>query len=208
MSKNETTVKKTNTEIMAADIDTLTDEEVVRKMNLANLRKAEREIALVEEQNDQFALHKEEKKRKAVHGKMTEEEERSRLQNERSACYHKSGGKGRAGFFQGDGRWGYTVATQVLPTSEVYFICFRCQNEWHMPKKRDVINGVITVKQYYSAIEKYNEVAAWPKPLYDTESGEIPGATLFRIPRLEQQRVVDDREFEEFLAKQAQPVGA
>jgi hypothetical protein len=200
---SETKKELSMQELLAANPSTLSNEEITRRINFINLRKAEREVEVIEAQNEEFQQTKEEKQRIAEVNRITQEEENARLSAERDGCFHKSGGKGRAGFFKGDGRWGYTVATQILPTSEVYYLCFRCQKEWHMPKKRDVITGKITLSQYYAQLKEYNDVATWPKPLYDTENGDIPGATRFTIPKLELQRAKDDADFEAFLAKQA-----
>src|SRR5271168_2795332 len=114
-------------ELLAADPNTLTDAELSRRINMTALRKAEREVEMVEAQNQEFQDKKTDKKRRADAGKTIQEEENSRLTRERSYCKHKTGGKGLPGFYNGDGKHGYSVATQILPTGEVYFLCFRCQ---------------------------------------------------------------------------------
>lgn len=190
-------------ELMAADPSTLSDAQILRRINLANLRKAERELHLVEEQNQNFADRQDEKKRvaKAKTEVMEANAESERIR--RTACRHKTGGLGLHGFLNGDGKiYGYSSAPQILPTGEKYHLCIRCQNEWHMPKKRDVLNGRITLQQYYAQEREFQEVERWEHKTTETPNGEIAGSILFRIPILDRQRVKDDEEFEAFLAKQ------
>lgn len=189
-------------ELMAAEPSTLTDAQIMRRINLANLRKAEREYQLVEEQNQNFSDRKAEKERvaraKTETMKANEESERIR----RAACRHKTGGLGLPGFLNGDGKiYGYAVAPQILPTGEKYFICIRCQNEWHLPKKRAVLNGTMTLEQYFAQEREYREVERWEHKTTETPNGEIAGSILFRIPLLDRQRVKDDEEFEAFVNK-------
>lgn len=196
--------KMTEAELMAADPSTLSNDELARRVNLAALRKAERELALVEAQNQEFAEKQEDRKRIAENKQRTMEEENERLAREKANCAHRTGGKDRAGFFNGDGSiYGYSVASQILPTGEVYFLCFRCQKEWHKPSKRAVLEGKMTLAQYRRQEEEYNEVARWPKKSFETPNGEFPGSILFRIPKLELQRAKDDQEFAEYLQKQS-----
>lgn len=119
--------------------------------------------------------------------------ERQEIANLRSICKHKTGGRGKKGFFSGDGSHGYCVTTQQLPTKEIYFMCFRCQKEWHMPKKGDVVSGVLTMEQYRKQVAEYNEVAQWDKPYFD--GGEICASVLFNIPALDRKELQDAEAF-------------
>ena len=110
-----------------------------------------------------------------------------------SICKHKTGGRGKPGWFNGDGRWGYAVSPQKLPTGEIYFICFRCQKEWHMPKKGDVVRGLISMEQYKAQAKEYMEVAAWDKPYF--EGSEICASVQFHIPELLRQENKDAEAF-------------
>jgi len=115
-------------------------------------------------------------------------------ENLRRICKHKTGGRGKAGFYSGDGRWGYCVSPQQLPTQEIYFLCFRCQKEWHMPKKGDVVNGLLSMEDYRKQAAEYAEVAAWDKPYFDG-GGQVCASVLFRIPQLELQEAKDAEAF-------------
>ncbi len=194
-------------ELIEADPDTLSAEDLMRRINLTQLKKAEREVELTESQNQIFQDKKSEAKRVAEAKSIIIEDEQNRLDRERNMCKHKTGGKGLTGYFNGDGKQGYSVSTQQLPTKEVYFICFRCQKEWHLPSKRKVLDarlkghkeGLIALAKYQKEEAEYYKVAAWDKPLFETDSGVTPGSVLFIIPRLEQQIAKDDSEFAAFL---------
>lgn len=200
-------------ELMAADPDTLSTDEMNRRLALTNLKKAEREMELVETQNQKFQDEKIDRKRIADTKSTIIEEEKNRIAREQSICKHKTGGKGLPGFYNGDGKQGYAVATQELPTGEVYFICFRCQTEWHHPKwmqfnhkgknisgQRAVMEGIMSLDEYKRREAKYFEVKAWDKPLFETDSGVTPGSVKFHLPKLIEQQVRDDEDFQGYLA--------
>lgn len=112
-----------------------------------------------------------------------EQMERERRQK---ACAHKTGGKGKPGFLQGDGRHGYSIGYQVLPTGELYVLCLRCQKEWHHPAwvvKLEVYSTGKTemTKARYEQMEKeYAMVMDWGHEL--TETNE---SSQFRVPLLD-----------------------
>ena len=97
-------VKKSYKELIEADPDTLTDEELGRRIRLTELKKSEREVELVESQNAKYQDEKEEKKRVADGKTIIIAQENDRLDRERNTCRHKSGGKNLPGFFNGDGK--------------------------------------------------------------------------------------------------------
>lgn len=195
------TPKMSYLDLMSADPETLSMEDLTRRINLTSLHKAEREVELVESQNQVFQDQKTDKKRVADVKTAIIIEGRERIHGEQTRCQHKTGGKGLTGFHNGDGKQGYSVATQILPTGERYFICFRCQKEWHLPSKRAVLKGEMTLAKYFEQEKLFNLVASWEKPLFETDDGEFPGSVLFRIPRLENQRSLDDMEFHDYLEK-------
>jgi hypothetical protein len=188
-------------EILAADIASLTPQQMQTRIQVLQVLKAEQELEVAEHQNRAFQDAKEERQRQAANKTQIIEAEAQRLHDEQRTCKHQSGGKGMAGFFNGDGKQGRTVATQRLPTGEIYHLCFRCQKEWRLPKKADVVAGRQTLAQYRAQELEFYEVQAWDKPMFSTDSGEIPGSVQFRIPRLEQQKAKDDLEFDEFLTR-------
>lgn len=191
----------TTEEILAADVASLTPDQMQTRIQILQVLKAQQELEVAEHQNRAFQDAKEERQRQARNKTTIIEAEAERVQNEQSACKHQSGGKGMTGFFNGDGKQGRTVATQRLPDGTVYHLCFRCQKEWRLPKKADVVAGRQTLAQYRAQEREFNEVQAWDKPMFSTDSGEIPGSIQFKIPRLEQQKAKDDAEFAEYLTR-------
>lgn len=113
-------------------------------------------------------------------------QEAAERERRQKACAHKTGGKGKDGFLQGDGTHGYTIAHQTLPTTEHYMFCLRCQKEWHHPLwivKLEVFNTNKTemTKARYAELEaEYAKVYEWGHE-YTVDSE----ASLFRIPRLD-----------------------
>jgi hypothetical protein len=189
-------------EILAADVASLTPQQMQTRIQILQVLKAQQELEVAEHQNREFQDKKEERIRQARNKTAIIEAEAELIRNTQNSCLHKSGGKGRAGFFQGDGKFGYTVSLQQLPTSETYGICLRCQREWHRPSKRAVLDGVLSLAAYRQQEREFAEMLSWDKPLTTTDSGEIAGSVLFRIPALEAARAKDDAEFNEFLQRQ------
>lgn len=160
-----------------------THEELLKEYELKNaikrLKISEQEIIEFEEKE----ANKARVTRIRVEAMRQEDAERQRRQN---ACAHKTGGKGKEGFLQGDGSHGYTVAHHTLPTGEHYMLCTRCQKEWHHPLwmvKLEVFNTKKTemTKAQYAKLEaEYATVFAYGHEY--TVDGE---ASLFRIPLLD-----------------------
>jgi hypothetical protein len=114
------------------------------------------------------------------------EKEAATNRERQEKCLHKTGGKGRQGFLRGDGRHGYCVGTLVLPTKEVYYLCSRCQKEWHHPmwvvKMQVYATGKTTVTkaQWDKMLKEYSEASQ-----YDHPYTEMTEASLFNIPLLD-----------------------
>jgi hypothetical protein len=188
--------------LAVVDTSTLSNEQLLRRSALVTMRKAEREMALAEYQNQKFEDDQETKRimheAKIENIKAIQDKEI----RERSMCKHKTGGMDKPGFFNGDGeRYGSSTALLKLPTGEVYALCFRCQKEWHAPSKRAVINGQISAATYFKLLKEYNEVLEWPRKSFAPWQGEIAAASQFYIPKLKMQEEKDNREFVVYCSK-------
>ena len=192
--KRELTV----TELLEADPTTLTKDQIEKRMAIVQLRKVERELDLVEHENRKHEDFKVESARRAAAGRAAQAATEKRIRDEQTICRHMSGGKDRNGFFSGDAKWGYVISPQVLPTQELYYICMRCQKEWHLPDRRKVLNGEMTFSEYEKQLAEYNQAASWPKPLFDN-GGEPAASCLFRIPALEEKKRKDDQDWAVFM---------
>jgi hypothetical protein len=178
----DTPRRKTEAELIAADPSNLSAEELGRRIQLAQLRKAEREVELVEAENLKNEDVKEEQKRKKqVRKEVIEQAERNE-QNLKGYCNHKTGGEDKAGMFKGDGtKYGHSVGEVVLPNGVRYRLCGRCQKEW-FPTSYLIYLGKIDRKDK-AAREKntreYIEVMSWTTVNKPSES------VLLRIPKWE-----------------------
>ncbi len=190
--------------LLAAGED-LSIEDMQKIVVYEQMRKASMECEVVAKQVSDFQDQKADREARARHKTESIDAENAKTQAEQSTCRHATGGKGVAQFFFGDSKQGKCVAEQQLPTGERYFICFRCIREWHLPSKRAVLDGSMTLAEYRKQEREYWDVASWDRPLFQTDSGEVPGSVLFRIPKLEKQRALDDAEFEVFLTRHKEP---
>lgn len=172
----------TEAELLAADPSELSAEDLGRRIQLAQLRKAEREVELVEAENLKNEDVKAEAKRKrAIRADVIKQNEHNDKVLKKH-CNHKTGGKDKAGMFKGDGsKYGYSVGEFVLPNGVRYRICGRCQNEW-FPTNYMIYLGKIDRKDK-AAREKntreYMEAMSW------STVNETSESVLIRIPKWE-----------------------
>lgn len=174
--------RKTEAELLASDPSDLSAEELGRRIQLAQLRKAEREVEVVEAENLKNEDLKEEKKRKQEVRKSVITQNEQREKNLKGFCNHKTGGEDKAGMFKGDGtKYGYAVGELVLPNGVRYRLCGRCQKEW-FPTNYLIYLGKIDRKDK-PAREKntreYMEAMSWSTVNKTAES------VLLRIPKWE-----------------------
>lgn len=194
----------TTEQLLNADLDDLTTEQLTRRSLLINLQKAERESELANYENEKFQTAKNERIRMREIAIANSEAERAKTKQEQAGCAHKTGGEGLTGFFSGDGAiYGTSTAGLELPTGETYYMCFRCQKEWHHPRwtggQKKVIKGEMTLEEYMEQERAYNEVARWPRKSMAPWNGEFCAASKFNIPLLQQKMAKDDMAFREYL---------
>jgi len=203
-------MKRTEKELIAiSDLSLLTKEEIELRTLYINSRKADRELALVQQENQKFEDKQEEKARVRKINLENARLEKEKRDGEMAQCAHMTGGEGLAGLFQGDGAlYGSATFVQVLPTGEMVITCSRCTKEWRMPKKRDVLDRKMTISEYYKRANEFRDVLRWKRKTFEGINGEYMAASQFRIPALERQRQRDDEDFARFENEQTQPVTA
>lgn len=192
----------TEQELLSADLMVLSEDQLAKRSLIINIRKAERELEVSANENEEFQTKKKERMRMKEVAIANSKAERQKIDGEQMNCAHKTGGEGLAGFFQGDGSiYGTSTVALRLPTQEVYYLCFRCQREWHLPLKRDFLNGRITIFEYEQQLKDYQEVSRWPRKTFAPMNGEICSASTFEIPLMRRQLDKDNSEFDTFMAK-------
>lgn len=174
-------------------------EDIDREMKELLLEEQRLKVKLVKQQLSDYADKEaeiEQKKRVQIENIRKNDEELRRI---RTMCAHKTGGTDKAGFYHGNAVHGYSVTLQITPVGERYYMCFRCQNEWHRPSKRAVLDGTLTLEEYYRQEAEYIEVSKWPRQ-YFGDQGEPCAASQFRVPALEAQQAKDNADFAAYLA--------
>jgi hypothetical protein len=208
--------KMTIQELLEAPLEDLSVDEMVKRGQVITLMRQERELEVVNSQNQQFADQKEQRQRESKVKRENIAQEYAENQRIKGLCKHKTGGKDRQGFYQGDGDiYGYAVARQQLPTKEFYVLCFRCQREWHSPiwwaelpdgsrlfdGRRAVMDGKMPLPLYFRQEREYREAMEWPAKTFEGIGGEWPASSTFNIPKLDQQLQKSAAEFEQYLKK-------
>lgn len=192
----------TEQELLSASLMNLSPELLAKRSAIINIRKMERELEVSSNDNEEYQIKKREKIRMREIAIANSAAERAKIQAEQGGCNHKTGGQGLAGWFQGDGAiYGSSTAALQLPTGEIYYLCFRCQKEWHRPSKRAFLNGTITLFEYQDQEKEYIDASRWSRKSFEPWNGEICASARFNIPALEIQRAVDDADFRTFMLK-------
>jgi hypothetical protein len=184
---------------------------------LINLQSAERGLEAAARENEKAIADREQAQRQH-RAKMLDiqrnTEEELRIQG---MCYHQTGGKDRAGFYQGDGDiYGASISKQVLPTSEVYALCVRCSKEWHRPEwvekyfpghsekmslRKAVTIGLFPLAEYNEMIREFQRVIRLKARTFEGSGGEYPASVQFNIPALRDRHAKETAEFSEYLAQ-------
>lgn len=159
--------------------------DIDRELKELELEQRRQALQMTKQQVQQFNEEQENRERVTRIRSIAVEKEQEERERRQRACRHKTGGKGKQGFLQGDGAKGYCVGTLVLPMGEVYYLCSRCQKEWHHPnwiRKIEVLNtgkSKMTKSQFDKMLKEYEEAANWDHPY--TEAAE---ASQFEVPLL------------------------
>jgi hypothetical protein len=173
-------------------VEELSVEEIKRQIALVELETAKRTLKVRMAENKEFEEREENNKRVTQIRVDATKREMAENERRRSACAHQTGGKNKEGFLKGDGEQGRAVAPSVLPTGELYFMCIRCQKEWHHPawivkiEVHDTGKTTMTKARYEQMAKEYAEVSGWGHKL--TEQSE---ASQFRIPLLDRVNVAE-----------------
>jgi hypothetical protein len=175
----------------------LSVEELDRIIKEVELETARQNLIVAQQQNREFREKQENNERITMMRGEAARAEQAENDRRRTACAHKTGGTNREGFIRGDGEQGYSVAPCVLPTGELYFMCLRCQKEWHHPAwvvKLEMFNTrktTMTKARFEEMAKEYAEVQGWGHKLTNTAE-----ASQFRIPLLDRinvQNVMETR---------------
>jgi hypothetical protein len=203
----------TEQELLAADVMSLSKEQIEQRITIINLRAAERASEHIANENAKFQEQKNERERMRRVALDNQKKEQEKIQQEQQACSHCTGGEGYQGWFSGDGSiYGSATAVLTLPTSETYILCFRCQREVHHPRwpklwpdgktrtgMRAVIEGLMKYSEYQAQEREYNEWLRKPRKSFSPLNGQNCEASQFRLPALERLMAKDQSDFEEYV---------
>jgi hypothetical protein len=197
--------------------DGLSVDQIMRRSVLINMQAAEVSLDKSAAENEKYKSAKEQELRQwkvRMQDIKRAEVEQERIQK---LCRHFTGGQGRQGFYAGADEAGYgrSVSRNVLPTSELYGLCFRCGKEWHHPNwivryfegqsepmslRMAVVKGLFPLAEYDKMVAEYADMLTWKARTFDGEAGEYPAASLFKIPQLEQRFAEETAAFQAYLA--------
>jgi ribosomal protein L21 len=214
----------TNDQLVAlTSMNGLTKDQIEMRATLLKMKAEEVTLEKTAFENNKFQIERSEEVRR---DKVKRQEIlRAEAEDERikGFCRHNTGGRDRAGWWQGSGEiFGRSVSKQLLPTGETYIICCRCTREWHHPNwifkyypgfgdeklsmRMAVVKGAIPLEQYDRVLNEYNEMLSCRNDSFGGAQGELPGSHMFEIPVLTKQFAEETATFNEWLVKQGKEI--
>jgi hypothetical protein len=196
------------------DTSTLSIEQIVRRGHLITMQAAEVGLEETARQNEKAVAAREQEVRQ--HKARMKDILNNQLEEERvqSVCKHQTGGQDKAGFFDGDGQiYGASISTQILPTQEIYCLCFRCEREWHSPYRLEryfpghpekislakaVTLGLFPLEEFDAMEAEFKRVLGVKANTFKPLQGEIPAASQFLIPELKARLEQESRDLAAF----------
>lgn len=131
LNANPKPVQKTDSEILKADLHTLSNEELTRRKLLTDIMAADAEREdTIERLQDRKGKREMKYQEYKTRGQTIDKTQRDYAAVQAS-CKHKKGGRGNVpgGFLRGTDV-NYSIIRHTLPTNELYIRCTRCGKTW------------------------------------------------------------------------------
>ena len=152
--------QKTKRELIEADPDTLTNDELDRRAKFIEIEAREASLEMTRRQNAQFQMKDQEvKDRYTARGRELKKTKRDH-ELQQQACNHRKGRKN--GNIQGQSPM-YSIIQHTFPWGETMVTCSHCHKAWRPPFKGDFdltkLEGQLAFQQAQLA---YDTAMSWP----------------------------------------------
>ena len=162
-SKVKEVKPKTRQELLDADDETLTNEELTRKILLVDLDQKKIQVKVLQHQNAKFQMTEQEQKDKFTsRGRELRKTDHDQKKHQ-DQCSHRKGGRGLEGLQKGGSAADYAVIRHTLPTNEMWQRCQRCGKTWRPPHVQDFDIKTDAGKAAFEEAKKvYKDALSWP----------------------------------------------
>lgn len=155
--------KKTAQELMNANLDELTNEELERRAALVRASKEEADLQDIKERladrDNKRTMKAEGFRSRGRELRKTEIDQKRHQDN----CSHRKGGRGLDAIQKGGNASDYAVIRHLLPTNEWWQRCQRCGKTWRPPHVEDFKTETPEGREAFESAKRvYAEALAWP----------------------------------------------
>ena len=155
--------QKTKTQLLNADPDTLTTDELNRRAIFIDMDYKDLQRELTKRQTEQMRM-KDAQNRDKFYSRGQELRKTSRDQEKhQDQCSHRKAGRGIEALQKGGNAADYAVIRHILPTNEMWQRCLRCGKTWRPPHTQDFdMKSASGAAAYEEAKRIYKEAISWP----------------------------------------------
>lgn len=159
----ESKKQKTKAELLAADVDTLTTDELNRRSLLIDIDHKELNRELVKSQTEQLRM-KQAQNRDKFFSRGQELKKTSADQNKhQNQCSHRKGGRSVEALQRGGNAADFAVIRHILPNAELWQRCQRCGKTWRPPHSQDFDMATAEGKAAFAEAKRaYQDAINWP----------------------------------------------
>ena len=130
-------VKMSKRELLDADPETLTNDELIRRATFIELEAKEANLEFTRNQNSKFKMEQQQVKDQfKSRGRELNKTARDHEIQQRN-CSHRKGGRGVDALLKGGNASDYAVIRHLLPNNEWWQRCQRCGKTWKPPHEED-----------------------------------------------------------------------
>ena len=155
--------QKTKAQLLAADVDSLTTEELERRKLFITLDKEEADSQDIRER----LAERDNKRTMRFEGYKSKGRELKKMVADQTVqqanCSHRKGGRGLEALQRGGTDSDYAVIRHLLPTNEIWQRCQRCGKTWRPPNQLDYAMDASEGRlAFESDMRAYKEAIGWP----------------------------------------------
>lgn len=154
---------KTKKEILEADPDTLTTDELNRKALFIDIEYKDFQRELTMRQTEQMKMKDAQNRDKFFsRGQELKKTEHDQKRHQ-DGCSHRKGGRSVEALQRGGNSADFAVIRHRLPIGEVWQRCQRCGKTWRPPHKQDYDMTAVSGQQAFEEANRvYKEALSWP----------------------------------------------
>jgi hypothetical protein len=146
---------KTKLELLSADPDSLTTDELNRRAIFIDLDYKELNRELVKSQTEQMKMKQAQNRDKFFSRGQELKKTNKDQERQQAACSHRKGGRGVEALIKGGNAPDYCFLKHLLPWNEWYIRCMRCGKTWKPPHKEDYESTAEGLAAYEKARTEY-----------------------------------------------------